>query len=106
MRKNKRGRQKQRVALARAFFGNPRLVVLDEPNSNLDTAGDVALARALNHAKENNITVISITQKPSLLRNVDKILLLAEGTISMFGKRNDVLQALSKRQGAIAGQPS
>lgn len=100
------GGQKQRVALARAFFGNPRLVVLDEPNSNLDTAGDEALARALSHAKKHNITVISITQKPSLLRNVDKILLLAEGTISMFGKRNDVLQALSKRQGAIAGQTS
>ncbi|MDH3741443.1 MAG: type I secretion system permease/ATPase [Hyphomicrobiales bacterium] len=100
------GGQKQRVALARAFFGNPRLVVLDEPNANLDTAGDEALARALSHAKKNNITVISITQKPSLLRNVDKIMLLAEGTISLFGKRNDVLQALSRRQGAVAGQLS
>ena len=76
----------------------PKLVVLDEPNSNLDTSGDAALARALAHAKEHCITMISITQKPSLLRNVDKILLLADGTISMFGMRNDVLQALSERQ--------
>jgi ATP-binding cassette subfamily C protein len=94
------GGQKQRVALARALFGNPRMVVLDEPNSNLDAAGDQALARALSHAKKHKITMISITQKPSLLRNVDKILLLAGGTISMFGLRNDVLQALSERQAA------
>lgn len=99
------GGQKQRIALARAFFGEPKLVVLDEPNSNLDTAGDEALSRALVHAKKNQITTVSITQKPSLLRNVDKVMLLANGTISMFGLRNDVLQALSEHQRAVpAGQ--
>ena len=92
------GGQKQRIALARALFGGPRFVVLDEPNSNLDTAGDQALARALQHAKENGITMICITQKPSLLQSVDKILLLANGTVSMFGTRIDVLQALSQQQ--------
>ncbi|WP_193178340.1 type I secretion system permease/ATPase [Oricola nitratireducens] len=92
------GGQKQRIALARAFFGNPRMVVLDEPNSNLDANGDQALARALAHAKANRITVIAITQKPSLLRHVDKILLLTNGTVSMFGRRQDVLQALSNMQ--------
>ena len=56
------GGQKQRIALARAFFGNPRLVVLDEPNSNLDTTGDRALARAIEHARKNRITVVVITQ--------------------------------------------
>lgn len=91
------GGQKQRIALARAFFGDPRFVVLDEPNSNLDSAGDLALMRALKHAKENNITVATITQRPALLNNVDKILLLVNGTIALFGMRADVLQALESR---------
>ncbi|MDX8512180.1 type I secretion system permease/ATPase [Mesorhizobium captivum] len=97
------GGQKQRVALARAFFGNPRLVVLDEPNSNLDSAGDAALERALQHAKENKITVITITQRPSLLKSVDKILLLVNGTVALFGMRQDVLQALAGRGLSIEG---
>lgn len=91
------GGQKQRVALARAFFGNPRMVVLDEPNSNLDSAGEAALLRALKHAKQNKITVITITQRPALLNHVDKILLLANGTVALFGMRKDVLQALAAR---------
>jgi ATP-binding cassette subfamily C protein len=97
------GGQKQRIALARAFFGNPRMVVLDEPNSNLDAAGDVALARALQHAKDNKITVITITQRPALLQSVDKILLLVNGTVALFGKRQDVLQALAQRGLSIEG---
>jgi ATP-binding cassette subfamily C protein len=97
------GGQKQRIALARAFFGNPRMVVLDEPNSNLDAAGDVALARALQHAKENKITVITITQRPALLHSVDKILLLVNGTVALFGQRQDVLQALAQRGLSIEG---
>lgn len=99
------GGQKQRIALARAFFGNPRLVVLDEPNSNLDGAGDAALLRALAHAKEEKITVITITQRPSLLNCVDKILLLSNGTISMFGVRQDVLKALAPYN-AANGRPA
>jgi ATP-binding cassette, subfamily C, bacterial len=91
------GGQKQRIALARAFFGNPRLVVLDEPNSNLDTTGDHALMRALRHAREHKITVITITQRPALLQSVDKILLLVNGTVALFGRRADVLQALEAR---------
>ena len=92
------GGQKQRIALARAFFGNPRMVILDEPNSNLDTAGDAALARAIEHARSHKITVVCITQKSTILQNVDKILLLANGAISMFGLRNDVLQTLAQQK--------
>ncbi|MDC0739496.1 type I secretion system permease/ATPase [Cognatishimia sp. SS12] len=92
------GGQKQRIALARAFFGDPRLVVLDEPNSNLDAAGDQALARAMVHAKQQGMTVVVITQKPSLLSSVDKIMLMADGNISMFGFRQQVLEALEQRR--------
>ncbi len=92
------GGQKQRIALARAFFGNPRFVVLDEPNSNLDTNGDKALARAVKHAQDNKITVVVITQKPSLLSSVNKIMLLADGTIQMFGERQAVLEKLAGRK--------
>jgi ATP-binding cassette, subfamily C, bacterial len=91
------GGQKQRIALARAFFGNPRLVVLDEPNSNLDTAGDRALARAIEHARENCITVVVITQKPALLSVVDKIMVLANGAVALFGTRDRVLEQINGR---------
>lgn len=91
------GGQKQRIALARAFFGGPRFLVLDEPNSNLDTAGDRALATAIKHAGEAGITVVVITQKPSLLSVVDKIMLMADGNIAMFGERQQVLQQLAQR---------
>ncbi|WP_159951133.1 type I secretion system permease/ATPase [Rhizobium sp. 18065] len=97
------GGQKQRIALARAFFGDPHLVVLDEPNSNLDSAGDMALMRALQHAKEQKITMITVTQRPSLLNSVDKILLLANGTVALFGMRMDVLKALQARGIDIEG---
>ena len=89
------GGQKQRIALARAFFGNPRMVVLDEPNSNLDVAGDKALARAIEQAKESKITVVVITQKPTLLNVVDKIMLLTDGRVALFGQREQVLQQLN-----------
>ena len=98
------GGQKQRIALARAFFGNPRLLVLDEPNSNLDVAGDQALARALHHAKEHKITVVVITQKPSILGHVDKIALLAGGSLAMIGPREEVLQSI-RGGGSHAGGP-
>ncbi len=94
------GGQKQRIALARAFFGNPRLVVLDEPNSNLDAAGDKALARAVDHARRNKITVVVITQKPALLDVVDKIMLLTDGSIALFGTRDVVMQRIKEDQQA------
>ncbi|TGD61054.1 type I secretion system permease/ATPase [Tabrizicola sp. WMC-M-20] len=98
------GGQKQRVALARAFYGDPRFVVLDEPNSNLDSNGDKALAKAIEHARQNKITVVVITQKPSLLSVVDKIMLLADGGIQLFGERTRVLQELAGRKGPQSKQ--
>ncbi len=95
------GGQKQRIGLARAFFGNPRLVVLDEPNSNLDPRGDRALAQALVRAKERRITVVAITQRPSLLSSVDKILLLKDGAVQALGPRDDILAALRGRKGEV-----
>ncbi|HEU4661226.1 MAG TPA: type I secretion system permease/ATPase [Pseudolabrys sp.] len=89
------GGQKQRIGLARAFFGNPHLVVLDEPNSNLDAAGEIALARALSRAKDKNITVVAITQRPSLLQNVDRIMILKDGTAQAIGKRDDIIPLLN-----------
>ncbi len=99
------GGQKQRIALARAFFGSPRLVVLDEPNSNLDTTGDKALARAVEHAKRNKITVVVITQKPALLSCVDKIMLLAGGSVALFGAREQVMQRLAAGKNGQVNAP-
>ncbi|MBB3311363.1 ATP-binding cassette subfamily C protein [Rhizobium sp. BK196] len=100
------GGQKQRIALARAFFGDPKFVVLDEPNSNLDTQGEAALAKALIHAKKQGITTVTITQRPALLQCVDKIMVLKDGTVAMFGERMEVLQALSKGNGRNEQQTS
>jgi ATP-binding cassette subfamily C protein len=88
------GGQKQRIGLARAFFGDPRLVVLDEPNSNLDTAGERALAAAIRRAKARGITVVAVTQRPSLLSSVDRILVLEGGAVKAMGPRDEVLPLL------------
>ena len=89
------GGQKQRIALARAFFGNPTFVVLDEPNSNLDSAGDKALAKAITHARQSGITTVVVTQKPKLLASVDKVMLLCDGRIQLFGDRQEVLMRIA-----------
>ncbi|WP_425487008.1 type I secretion system permease/ATPase [Microvirga makkahensis] len=92
------GGQKQRIGLARAFFGTPRLVVLDEPNSNLDNPGEQALARALVRAKERGITVVAITQRPALLKSVDKIMIMKDGSVQAFGTRDEILPILAGRK--------
>jgi ATP-binding cassette subfamily C exporter for protease/lipase len=92
------GGQRQRVALARALYGEPALVVLDEPNSSLDEAGDAALSRALQSLKNRGATVVVMTHRASVLAVTDKILMLADGALQAFGPRDDVLAALQKAQ--------
>lgn len=98
------GGQKQRLGLARAFFGNPRLVVLDEPNSNLDTLGETALARAFDRAKSRGITVVAVTQRPALLRSVDKIMMIKDGAVQAIGTREEILP-LIVGQRSISNDP-
>ena len=92
------GGQKQRVALARAIYGNPRVVVLDEPNSNLDDVGEAALVETIKDLKARDTTVVLITHRMSVLNSVDKLLVLRDGVLTMFGPRDDVLKALRQQQ--------
>ncbi|RYF42132.1 MAG: ATP-binding cassette domain-containing protein, partial [Comamonadaceae bacterium] len=101
------GGERQRVGLARALYGAPRFVVLDEPNSSLDEAGDAALASAIQAAKAQGTTFVVITHRTSVLGVTDKLLVLHEGTLQAYGRRDDVLAALQKaREQTQAGQPS
>jgi len=88
------GGQKQRIALARAFFGGPSLVVLDEPNSNLDSIGEKALADTLARARERGVTVIVVTLRPALLASVDKVLTLRGGRVEAFGPPAETLHRI------------
>jgi ATP-binding cassette subfamily C protein len=92
------GGQRQRIGLARAFYGNPRLIVLDEPNSNLDANGERALAKALLRAKEKQITVVTITQRAALLMSVDKIMILHQGAVQAFGSRDEIIPMITGRK--------
>jgi ATP-binding cassette subfamily C exporter for protease/lipase len=111
------GGQRQRIGLARALYGDPVFVVLDEPNSSLDEAGDAALSEALSQAKARGTTIVAITHRTSFLKVCDKILFLRDGVQQAFGPREDVLAALAKAnqeataraqgaRGAAAHQPS
>lgn len=88
------GGQRQRIGLARALYGKPRLVVLDEPNSNLDDQGDAALAVALKALKESLATVIIISHKTSVLASVDKLLVMRDGMLVMYGPKQEVLEKM------------
>ncbi|MBD8049684.1 type I secretion system permease/ATPase [Limnohabitans radicicola] len=92
------GGQRQRVALARALFGNPVLVVLDEPNSSLDEAGDAALSQAIQVMKSRGTTFVVITHRTSVLSVTDRLLLLRDGTQQMYGPTAEVMQKLMPAQ--------
>jgi ATP-binding cassette subfamily C protein/ATP-binding cassette subfamily C exporter for protease/lipase/ATP-binding cassette subfamily C protein EexD len=90
------GGQRQRVGLARAVFGRPHLVVLDEPNANLDQAGEAALAKSLRDLKARGSVVVVVGHRPSTLAQADKLLVLQNGSVALFGPRDEVLEAWSE----------
>lgn len=94
------GGQRQRVALARVFYGLPKLLIMDEPNSNLDTEGEQALLNAILYAKKLNITTVIISHKINVLSLVDKILVVTEGKTAIYGPREEVLKRIFPAQPA------
>jgi PrtD family type I secretion system ABC transporter len=88
------GGQRQRIALARAVLGKPRLLVLDEPNSNLDTEGEARLAAALQEMKKSGATIVIVSHRMSLFGLVDYIAVMREGQLEKFGPRDQVLREL------------
>jgi ATP-binding cassette subfamily C exporter for protease/lipase len=92
------GGQKQRIGLARAMYGDPALLVLDEPNSNLDETGEQALVAAIHHLRQSGKTIVLVTHRTTVLGATSKLLLLREGVVQAFGARDQVLQAMASAQ--------
>ncbi|WP_431285353.1 type I secretion system permease/ATPase [Humitalea sp. 24SJ18S-53] len=104
------GGQRQLIGLARALFGSPKFVVLDEPNSNLDGDAEARLVGALEKLKDQGTTVVLVSHRPTLVQGVDRVLLMKDGAVEMFGPRADVLKQLMgaprPAAAAIAAVPS
>ncbi len=102
--------QRQRIALARALYGRPFFVVLDEPNSNLDSAGDTALSAAIKGIRERNGIVVVIAHRPSALAHIDKVLAMANGQVQAMGPKEEVLRkvlaAVPAAQPAAQAKPA
>ena len=94
------GGQRQRIALARAVYGEPALIVLDEPNAYLDDEGEAALVRAVQSLKAKGKTVVLISHRPNILSVADRLLILHEGIVQASGPRDGVLAALQKQRDA------
>lgn len=105
---NLSGGQRQMIGLARAFFGHPTYIVLDEPNSNLDSAGEQSLSNAIRWAKENKSSVALVTQRPNLLVLADKILVMRNGRMELLGPRDEVLAKMGWHAGPkeVRGGPT
>ncbi|HXV30509.1 MAG TPA: type I secretion system permease/ATPase [Sinorhizobium sp.] len=88
------GGQRQRIALARCLYGRPRLIVLDEPNANLDAIGERALIRAIEQASDDGAIIIVIAHRPAIMQVADKLLVLEGGRITQFGPRTDVVASM------------
>ncbi|MFL2875208.1 MAG: type I secretion system permease/ATPase [Flammeovirgaceae bacterium TMED32] len=98
--------QRQRLGFARAIYGNPKLIILDEPNSNLDTEGEKDLLSALNRLKESGSTIIVVTHRTAILALVDKVAVLKDGFLEKFGPTNEVLKTLNSSSSNIRKLPS
>ena len=88
------GGQTQRVALARALYGDPALIVLDEPNASLDAEGDAALTKAIAEARTRNKTIVVMAHRPSAIAAVDMLLMLRDGRQEAFGPKQEVIKQL------------
>jgi len=88
--------QRQRIGLARALYGDPKLIVLDEPNSNLDDVGEAALVQAILGLRERRATVVLISHRPSVLKVVDKVAVIKDGQVEAYGPRDEVLAKILK----------
>lgn len=98
------GGQRQRIGLARALYNNPVFVVLDEPNSNLDDVGEAALVEAIKTLRASGTTVVIITHRTNVLQATNKLALINNGVLELYGNTNDVLNAIAQKQQAAAGQ--
>jgi len=98
------GGQRQRIGFTRAIYDNPVLVVLDEPNSNLDEQGELSLVKAIEALKETNTTVVLITHRPSILQVTNKLALIKDGLLEIYGDTNDVLSKMSAAVSTANGQ--
>lgn len=97
--------QRQRLGLARAIYGRPKLIILDEPNSNLDDEGEHHLLTALQQLKESGSTVVVITHRTPILALADKLLVLKQGVVSAFGGRDEVLKSINKANAKVTKLP-
>jgi ATP-binding cassette, subfamily C, bacterial len=100
------GGQRQRIALARALFGGPRLLVLDEPNSNMDGEGEQAFLHAVATAKREGATVVIIAQRMSILSIADQLLVMRAGVVERMGTRGDIVKSLTVQATANTGEPA
>ena len=90
------GGERQRIALARAVYGNPKILILDEPNANLDNFGELALSKAILSAKADGCSVLIISHKVSVLSTIDRILVLRDGAVAMDGARDEVMNKMQQ----------